>query len=753
MLGPHWTRLALGVAVAAASLAGCSKSARTYVERGDAQFEKGHVDAAVLEYRNAVKKDPMFAPARLKLAEAYLRQGNGAGALGESVRAADLLPRDSAAQLKAGRLLLAAGRAQDALGRADKALAIDSKSVDALVLRANALAGTSSLDAAIEQMQQAIALEPTASSQANLGALQAARGRPREAEAAFQQAIATDPRSVTAHLALGQFLSTTGRAEEAEGAFKAALALDAGNLIANRALALFYIGSNRGPEAEPYLKKVADVGKDPASILALADYYAAMQRNADALSVLEGLSRMPQGWAAARSRTAALLFADGKKADAYKAIDDVIARRPGYSEARVVRGRFLLAEGKADEALAEAQEAAKSEPRNAEAHFLLGSIRKAKHDLDAAAAAFSEVLRLNPAATAAQVQLAGIELQRGEFARAAQMAEEAARREPRSLEAQLVLVRSVNASGELDRAAAVTRRMLDLFPLSGAVHAEAGLLAIRKGDHAGARAAFGQALSLDAGLLEPLTGLAALDVNEGHRDQARSRVEARLRQAPRDSAVLVLAGTIFASTGDQARAEEFLRRAIDADASNLDAYALLGQLYVFQHRLDQALKEFDTLAARQPGTTAVQTVAGMIVLAQGKEDEARRRFEAIVEMDPQAAFASNNLAYMYASRGEQLDRALQLARAAKAARPEHPDINDTLALVYIKKQLGSLAIPLLRLAMEKRPKDPLFHYHMGLACAQTGDIGAARQALEQALKLQPGFKEAGEALKGLRSPG
>jgi len=45
-----------------------------------------------------VAKDAMFGPACLKLAEAYLQQGNGAGALAESVRAADLLPNDADAQ-------------------------------------------------------------------------------------------------------------------------------------------------------------------------------------------------------------------------------------------------------------------------------------------------------------------------------------------------------------------------------------------------------------------------------------------------------------------------------------------------------------------------------------------------------------------------------------------------------------------------------------------------------------------------------
>ena len=107
MHSSRWIRL-LACSAILATAAGCSKSAQNYLDRGNAQLEKGNVDAAVLEYRNAVAKDAMFAPARLKLAEAYLRQGNGAGALAESVRAADLLPKDADAQLKAGSLLLLA---------------------------------------------------------------------------------------------------------------------------------------------------------------------------------------------------------------------------------------------------------------------------------------------------------------------------------------------------------------------------------------------------------------------------------------------------------------------------------------------------------------------------------------------------------------------------------------------------------------------------------------------------------------------
>ena len=64
--------------------------------------------------------------------------------------------------------------------------------------------------------------------------------------------------------------------------------------------------------------------------------------------------------------------------------------------------------------------------------------------------------------------------------------------------------------------------------------------------------------------------------------------------------MLALAGRTWAATGDTAKGEEFLRRAIDADALNLEAYSLLAGLYLSQQKLDQAVAEFDKLAARQP---------------------------------------------------------------------------------------------------------------------------------------------------------
>jgi Tfp pilus assembly protein PilF len=100
MTSRRWIPIVIGAAVVTVGVAAWySRSAQSFLERGNAYLAKGNVDGAVLEYRNATEKDPTFVSARLKLGEFYLKQGNGAGALAEYVRAADLLPNDADAQM------------------------------------------------------------------------------------------------------------------------------------------------------------------------------------------------------------------------------------------------------------------------------------------------------------------------------------------------------------------------------------------------------------------------------------------------------------------------------------------------------------------------------------------------------------------------------------------------------------------------------------------------------------------------------
>jgi tetratricopeptide (TPR) repeat protein len=113
--------------------------------------------------------------------------------------------------------------------------------------------------------------------------------------------------------------------------------------------------------------------------------------------------------------------------------------------------------------------------------------------------------------------------------------------------------------------------------------------------------------------------------------------------------------------------------------------------------------------------------------------------------------AANNLAWMTAETGGNLDVALQLAQTATRRLPDHPAVQDTLGWIYYKKGLATLAVPPFEKSIEKDPKDPVYYYHLGLAYARSGDSPKARQALQQALKMAPNFRGAADARQVLAS--
>ena len=126
---------------------------------------------------------------------------------------------------------------------------------------------------------------------------------------------------------------------------------------------------------------------------------------------------------------------------------------------------------------------------------------------------------------------------------------------------------------------------------------------------------------------------------------------------------------------------------------------------------------------------------GVILEAQGKRQEAQKSYEETIAAVPAAAVAANNLAFLYAEDGQNLDTALQLASTAKKLLPESSEVDDTLGWVYYKKNLASLAIPPLEDSLKKRPNNPIALYHLGMTYAKVGDKVKSRDALERALKL------------------
>ncbi len=157
------------------------------------------------------------------------------------------------------------------------------------------------------------------------------------------------------------------------------------------------------------------------------------------------------------------------------------------------------------------------------------------------------------------------------------------------------------------------------------------------------------------------------------------------------------------------------------------------------------MSQLSKLARSQPQSVEAQVRMGQIAELQGDWNAAENYYSKALQLAPTNVIAKNNLAWVYAEHGGNLDMALKLAQEAKAADPNDPNISDTLAWILVKKQIYGTAIQLLRDSVQEDPKNASYSYHLGVAYYGAGQKADAERSLESALKLQPDFANAADA--------
>ncbi len=113
--------------------------------------------------------------------------------------------------------------------------------------------------------------------------------------------------------------------------------------------------------------------------------------------------------------------------------------------------------------------------------------------------------------------------------------------------------------------------------------------------------------------------------------------------------------------------------------------------------------------------------------ATGKREQAKPIYEQILKIHPDEPVALNNLAFIKAEEGVDLDQALTMAQRAVQKVPSSPDMADTLGWVYIKKNLSEDAIRVFKDLVQKEPNNAEYHYHYGMALLQKGDKPSAKK--------------------------
>ena len=750
--------------------------------------EVGAFGASIDALEAVLARDPDHPEANYRLGAALVQTG-------EPSRALWPLEKASASDeyaLSAGVLLASTHfrtrNYDEAIRAASRVLEIDSERPAALRIRANALLAARRLAEALEDSKRLVALFPDDYSvRAMHAAVLGELGRLEEAER--EHAVlkrlgdsSEDPAlRDRACLAPAIFaLEVKEEAEEARSLFEECAERGPADLVAVQRLAGFFDSVGETERSTALWRGAADHAPDDLALRqGLARRLEALGESEQALQVLrESVEHFDS--AAAWQGVANYHRMRGEAEPALAALDRVIERSSGDEDrarfvqadllidlgdleraarvteslehetyAHLLRGRIALVQGEPEQALAHFDHGIRAWPNNASARFLAGLAARDLGDTERAISELREAVRAGNAETEAALELARLYLDSGESQQAITFANMALRGRNGALrpEPYVIAVRALAQQGEAGRANAPIARLEQLGFGVVALSERIWLAMATSGPEAAIQTALESGADLSAPEQRPvLRSLVEAELAVGRPEQSVPRVEAALERSPDDSSLHALSGSVKAAAGDREAARAAFDRALELDADSPYAHAGLADLHRQAGELEQALAGFDRAYALLP-ERAYAYAAAQLLIGAGRDAEAETRLRGIVRRHPGAGGARNDLAWMLAERGEELDLALSLVKGAVGRAPE-ASVHDTLGWVHLRRGEVDLAVESLERAVAAAPESASIRYRLGVALGRQGETQRARSMLEQALAAGP-FPEAEQARQQL----
>jgi Flp pilus assembly protein TadD len=146
----------------------------------------------------------------------------------------------------------------------------------------------------------------------------------------------------------------------------------------------------------------------------------------------------------------------------------------------------------------------------------------------------------------------------------------------------------------------------------------------------------------------------------------------------------------------------------------------------------------------------------MLHQEMGDYGRASALYEELLQRNPEADAAANNLAMLLVNHGaddpRNRTRALELVRRFEGS--DQGGYLDTLGWVQLRNGRLAEALRNLEEAMGKTAPSPEMHYHLGIAYLEAGRVEDAKTQLLMALEPGqsfPGEPQARQALERLRS--
>lgn len=731
------------------------RSSKDYVKEGDRLFASQRYPDAVLIYRKAIQKDPKSVEAYYKLGLAQRAVNNNPAALALFLHAVALNPDFEKVQIELGDLYLGVYLIDPAKNAAiyekicriaDGLLQKDPASYAGLRLRGYLAISDKKPQEALARFSRANEIRP-GQPDIVLGLTQGLllAGRYDEARKTALNQIEKDKAFGPLYDVLYAYEMSTGHAGAAESILKLKIANNPQKPEFTLQLAQHDWRTGKKNDAFKLLNDLLNSRAPWDSYVRVTDFYSGIRDWDRALATLDlGRESHPEKKLLYLKQRAGVLAVAGRPKEAISILSDVLKDQPSATDAKRERAILLLdSTDKKDRALAlqELQALAGADPNDTELLFQLGRAYTLNGIEDQAKQQFESVIKKDTRHLPALLALAELASRSKQFQQSLRYSEWILAINPKASNARLLHATALVGLGRLDQARSEYVSLVREEPQYVEAKLQLALLNVVQRRFSAAEKLFRETYRPGNGDFRALKGLIEVEAAQGRWERAIGVLTAEVHRFPDAIAVRnLLAETAVRANKPELAIQqyEWIR---ERQGDDVQACTELGQLYERSHDLSRSIAMLQR--ARELAPNDWKTFARLAAVQQeaGLQPEAKSNYLSALQLGADVPDLFNNLAYLEAEMGDNLDQALLLARRALAKSPTNSRYADTVAFIYLKKKDTASALEVFQALSKKYPQDAIFRYHLALALLKSGNKARGEQELKTAIDEDPSLAD------------
>ena len=564
-------------------------------------------------------------------------------------------------------------------------------------------------------------------------------GQPSKALSVIRPSIDRSGSSADTLETAAEVYLNLGESATAEGLYQRAAKLRPDDPKIKTALALAQFAKGEDQAALGTLEAIAATDKGTVADLALISTRLRRNEIDLALKAIEVLAQKAPDSPAPSNLRGRVLVERGDFAEARKNFEAALLKDPAFVAAAASLANLDLRDKKPAEAQKRFEDVLKANPRRTEASLALAELRlQAGAKRADVTPVYEAAVKASSGDASARVALVNHLLAANDGKAALSAAQQAASAMPGTPEVLDALGRAQQVSGEPNQALATFGKLAALIPKSPQPHIHSANVHLANKNPVVAMLSLRRALEIDPRSNEAQRLLMSVALSLKRPQDALDAAKAIQLQLPRDAVGFAFAGDIEAEQGHWDRAAAAYQQGVGkANAGNLPSRLHLAlkaakQTVAAERFADQWMKD-------HPRDSSFQFYLGDAAMADAQLALAESRYEKVLAIQPQNAFALNNIAYLRLLQKKPGGRAL--AEKACAMLPDNPALIDTLSMALADEGDLKGAISMSQKALALAPRDPNIRFNLARLFMLSGDKPNAKLELENLAKLGTKFRK------------